>query len=170
MSAHQLDSGEDFDVFAGQCQQQVCAPFERRPANALNVEPIQPLHRCKLKPPEHWPNDGPTASRWLLSGGSPLVFGMCTQACPARSHGLLVDAIERGAVVAAEHPNFGGTVTVGPYHIAVGGIRFAMLHTGGTSDVTDDDFKTAADAARAFSYQVGWRRALAAAARWHDER
>jgi len=53
----------------------------RRRANALNVEVGAPIPRCTLKEPEHWPNKG-MAARWLLSGGSPLVFGPCSANCP----------------------------------------------------------------------------------------
>lgn len=51
----------------------------RRPGNGLCIEVGTPLPRCKLRTPSHWPQNGPGAARWLLSGGSPLVFGPC---CP----------------------------------------------------------------------------------------
>lgn len=57
------------------CRFRVEAPLERRPANALNLEIGQPAARCTLRYPEHWP-DG-MVLRWLGSGGSPLVLGVC---------------------------------------------------------------------------------------------
>jgi hypothetical protein len=65
------------------CQKLIQLGVPRRPANALNVEVGQPLDRCRLKTPEHWGDADPEAARWLLSGGSPLVLGMCTpNNCP----------------------------------------------------------------------------------------
>jgi hypothetical protein len=64
------------------CHELVEAEFLRRPSNALNVEPMQPGPRCRLRTPEHWKGKDPRASRWLLSGGSPLVLGPCAQPCP----------------------------------------------------------------------------------------
>lgn len=67
------------------CGQLVSADFLRRPANALNVEVMQPMPRCRRKMPEHWSGTGTSSLRWLASGGSPLVFGRCTPAnCPQR--------------------------------------------------------------------------------------
>lgn len=56
--------------------------LSRRPGNALNVELGLPLARCKLKIPKHWENSGVSAARWLMSGGSSLVLGVCTNNCP----------------------------------------------------------------------------------------
>jgi len=61
------------------CPHLITPELPRRPGNALNIEVGSPLARCKLKLPSHWPKDGPGAARWLMSGGSPLVFGPC---CP----------------------------------------------------------------------------------------
>ena len=57
---------------------------ERRPGNALNVEIGAPCARCKLKPPSHWKKttNSDMSARWLMSGGSPLVFGNCSTNCP----------------------------------------------------------------------------------------
>lgn len=51
-------AAKSFNLFAGRCPYRVVPDAERRPANALNVE-----------------------IGWLLSGGSPLVFGPCSRAC-----------------------------------------------------------------------------------------
>ena len=72
--------------FKGRLIHKIC-PFkitpsaENRRANALNVEVGSPLTRCQLQPPNHWNNGDIIGSRWLLSGGSPLVFGHCSNRC-----------------------------------------------------------------------------------------
>lgn len=82
---------------AAPCDQLLETALERRPANALNIEIGTALARCKMKPPEHWPTVkssriSPT-TRWLMSGGSALVFGSCSRNCPLRGHngGPLLD-------------------------------------------------------------------------------
>ena len=48
-------------------------------SNVLRIEIIQPLPRCLLKPPTHWSDAAKEKSlHWVLSGGSVLVFGYCT--------------------------------------------------------------------------------------------
>lgn len=64
------------------CPYRTGADLPRRPANALNIEVGAPLPRCVLKTPEHWGDSAPSARRWLLSGGSPFVFGPCSTDCP----------------------------------------------------------------------------------------
>jgi hypothetical protein len=64
----------------GACRSRVEIPLIRRPANALNVEPIQPLDRCLNKSPSHWPPG--MALRWRASGGEAYVFGLCSPRCP----------------------------------------------------------------------------------------
>ena len=64
------------------CPHRVQPELERRPVNGLCVEIGQPAARCTLKTPEEWqgrePKEGSSlATRWLWSGGSPLVFGCC---------------------------------------------------------------------------------------------
>lgn len=59
------------------CRHLIQLGVPSRPANALNVEVGQPLPRCRLRTPEHWGDADPRAARWLLSGGSPLVLGLC---------------------------------------------------------------------------------------------
>lgn len=57
-------------------------PLQR---NALRVEIGTPSPRCILKLPEHWPDKAKEYGgiRWLASGGSGLVFGLCTpNNCP----------------------------------------------------------------------------------------
>lgn len=71
----------DFKAFAARCPHYVETPLERRPGNALNVEIGAPVPRCTLKEPDHWPQKG-LGPRWLFSGGSPLVFGFCSEDCP----------------------------------------------------------------------------------------
>ena len=58
----------------------------RRPANALNCEPMQTgMSRCRLKTPEEWGEADPDARSWLGSGGSPFVLGFCTpNSCPLK--------------------------------------------------------------------------------------
>lgn len=41
-----------------------------------------PAARCRQKPPSSWAGCDPNGARWLLSGGSPLVFGECDNNCP----------------------------------------------------------------------------------------
>ena len=66
-----------------ECSKLLPVEFLHRKANALNVEPIQPLERCRLKTPEHWGSVDPEGVRWRWSGGSNLVFGRCTpNSCP----------------------------------------------------------------------------------------
>lgn len=61
------------------CSERVEMDVPRRPANALNVEVGTPLPRCRLKTPASWRGFDPRATRWLLSGGDPLVLGPCQQ-------------------------------------------------------------------------------------------
>lgn len=64
------------------CSGLVAPPLERRPGNALNMEIGQALPRCLDKPPRSWGTKAPMGLRWLGSGGSPLVFGLCSARCP----------------------------------------------------------------------------------------
>lgn len=80
----------EFDVDT--CVELVSPTLERRPANALNIEIGQPLLRCRLQTPEHWNGFDERATRWLLSGGSPLVLGVChAGACPKRNRSARED-------------------------------------------------------------------------------
>jgi hypothetical protein len=65
------------------CSDRIEPPLERRPGNALCIEIGQPLQRCRQQTPEHWNGHDAGATRWLLSGGSPFVLGLCSPAtCP----------------------------------------------------------------------------------------
>jgi hypothetical protein len=64
------------------CRYQIGMDVPRRPANALCIEVGTPATRCTMKPPENWKGTGVGAVRWLGSGGSPLVFGVCSADCP----------------------------------------------------------------------------------------
>ena len=64
------------------CKYMVEADLPRRRGSCLCIEVGQPLPRCKLKLPDHW-GGNVSAVRWLWSGGSPFVFGICTPGiCP----------------------------------------------------------------------------------------
>jgi hypothetical protein len=64
------------------CPCRIEIDVERRLANALNLEVGTPMPRCMRKPPEHWGESAPPVSRWLASGGSALVLGVCDFKCP----------------------------------------------------------------------------------------
>lgn len=66
-----------FAEFAATCPNRIDIPMIRRPVNGLNVEPIQPIPRCRERTPENWGDADPRAARWLLSGGDPMVLGFC---------------------------------------------------------------------------------------------
>ena len=97
--------------------------------------------------------------RWLGSGGSPLVFGPCTPGDCPRAFEIARTAIEAGLVLHATHPNFGGVLTVGPYHID--GLPFAIISHGCGVDL-DDEFGDSTVAIRVFEFQVGKRGLLTA--------
>lgn len=63
------------------CGASVTPIFQRRPTNALNVEPIQPWARCLDKKPLTWPK-GASSLRWIASGGEAWIFGPCSANCP----------------------------------------------------------------------------------------
>lgn len=60
-----------FDDLAPICPDRLSPAFERRPANALNVEIGAPAPRCADRSP-----DG-RGRAWLHSGGSALAYGHC---------------------------------------------------------------------------------------------
>ena len=143
------------------CERRRELDLPRRPANALNVEAIGPrFSRCTLKTPPNWPK-GATATRWVMSGGGLEVFGICSSACPKRAIPAVLAAVEAGLVVHAEHPDFGGTLTIGRYSSALY-TRFASIHHGGTCDVGYED-KEVIPVVRSFVFQIGERSSLAAA-------
>lgn len=72
-----------FDRGPAACPAYVEVELQRRPANALNLEIGQPRTRCRCKTPEKWGGIDPRATRWLLSGGDPLILGICeSRGCP----------------------------------------------------------------------------------------
>lgn len=73
----------DFVKLRSTCPERIEPEALRRRANALNVEIGPPAARCRLMPPEDWNGVDPRATRWIWSGGSPLVLGKCCcQDCP----------------------------------------------------------------------------------------
>lgn len=67
---------------ADACKSRVSLPLEPRPCNGLNIEISQSSPRCLNRPPADWPAG--MSLRWIGSGGSPLVFGLCNpERCPA---------------------------------------------------------------------------------------
>jgi hypothetical protein len=71
---------EAFTKYCEGCPNRIAPDVERRPGNALNVEIGTPVPRCKLRAPARHKG---MEVRWLLSGGSPLIFGACNRsACP----------------------------------------------------------------------------------------
>lgn len=71
-----------------ECPYRISPKPTMRPVNGLNIEISSPCNRCRIKVPSHWQND-PHGSRWLGSGGDPLVLGQCTPAnCPLIAHEL----------------------------------------------------------------------------------
>jgi hypothetical protein len=79
---------ERFKDFSARCPDRV-ELLLRRPANALNVEVGGwPLPRCRLQTPREWGDADPWATRWLASGGSPLVLEPCAcSGCPRANAG-----------------------------------------------------------------------------------
>ena len=145
------------------CEQLIRPTLLRRPGNALNIEIGAPLPRCRLKMPDNWTGSGRSSLRWIASGGDLTVFGPCTpNACPS-AFAYALSVVEAGGVLQCEHPDFGGTLTVGPYH-AADGQPFAILSHGCSVDL-DAQFESAVAAVRAFVFQVGKKSILAAASR-----
>lgn len=76
-------AAEGFARYCGACPHRIQPALERRPGNALNLEIGAPAARCTMRKPKHWGEVG--ALRWLGSGGSPLVFGVCSASgCPLK--------------------------------------------------------------------------------------
>lgn len=76
-----------WDELSATCAHRIEIDVPRRPANALCVEVGTPLPRCSRKLPPHWTGTGASALRWLASGGSPLVLGLCSPNCPRACEG-----------------------------------------------------------------------------------
>jgi len=72
-----------FKRYSGGCPYRKVPELQRRPVNGLNIEIGQGRNRCILQKPAHWP-DG-SVLRWLGSGGSITVFGICCAVhCPLK--------------------------------------------------------------------------------------
>jgi hypothetical protein len=72
-----------YEAGAEKCPMRMEMGIERRPANALNLEIGEASPRCRCRTPDEWGAFDVRAVRWLSSGGSPLVLGLCTpSACP----------------------------------------------------------------------------------------
>jgi len=137
-------------------------PEQRRPGNALNVEiPISGSPRCTLKTPSNWTKKV-TAARWILSGGDVLVFGHCDLNCPRNAVWFVKRAIDDGLIVQAEHPDFGGTLTVGKYTTACGKKKYAVIPHGCDENLYFED-ETSIAVSRSFVYQIGEKDATKAA-------
>lgn len=137
-------------------------PENKRPGNALSVEvPLSGAPRCTLKTPSNWP-PSISAARWLLSGGDVLVFGHCDSICPRNAVWFVKKAIDSGLIVQATHPDFGGTLTVGPYSTACEEDKYAVISHGCSEDLNFED-SYSISAARSFVYQIGEKAATKAA-------
>lgn len=157
------------------CSELITLGVPRRPANALNIEVGQPLDRCRLKTPDHWGSTDPRASRWILSGGSALVLGICSANCPKRvpcapegrsGAAAVAQAVSIGLVVHVEHPDFPITLTAGRSQRADGSHFFELIAHGSTCNMVGDfegEFENAIELGRALEFQVGNRRAFWAA-------
>ena len=69
------------------CRYQIEPESLPRQANALRIEVMSPSVRCTLRLPEHWSPGAKKlgALRWIGSGGSPMVLGVCQlSVCPLR--------------------------------------------------------------------------------------
>ena len=71
-----------FETYRKTCTARLRMIQERRPVNGLNVEIGGSFDRCLDKTPAAWRGQGVSGVRWLASGGSALVFGICSPACP----------------------------------------------------------------------------------------
>lgn len=77
------ERGADFQAMSETCGARVVLALIRRPGNALNVEPIQPMSRCRQRTPPEWGDVDPRGARWLASGGDAMILGICGRArCP----------------------------------------------------------------------------------------
>jgi hypothetical protein len=66
-----------WNELSSSCEYRIEPELERRPCNGLNVEIGQPMPRCSRRSPDRY------GLRWVLSGGSPLAYGLCVQGrCP----------------------------------------------------------------------------------------
>ncbi len=171
----------DWPTLRASCCFRIDFGIERRPANALNVEIMTPLSRCRQKLPEHWTGTGASALRWLGSGGSALVFGHCSRPCPAMDEGgdeeveagvsslgmakfddvvtKVTQRIREGRVLLSERLRAGKkrAISVGPYATATSTKRqYALCALPAMPDMNDCIFNSSADRiAREFVRLVG---------------
>lgn len=158
-----------FGEYSEGCPDKLGIPIERRPANALCVEYMEPAPRCKQQSP-----DG-RGSIWLLSGGSPLAYGRCCRSqCPrlAERDSLdamarefeetvkeIVDRISGGHVLLTERVRSGHrrAISVGPYRTATSTKRqYGLIVTPPPAGADDLHVYSSADrAAREFVRFVG---------------
>lgn len=65
------------------CPHRIGLEVIRRPGNVVALEHgCFGSNRCRLKTPKEWDGFDPRGTRWLYSGGSPMVFGHCDSHCP----------------------------------------------------------------------------------------
>ena len=65
------------------CAAYVAMGVPARKANALNIEVGQAQARCRCLTPEEWGAMDRRGVRWLMSGGTSLIFGLCSRpTCP----------------------------------------------------------------------------------------
>ena len=77
--SEKVSMSEYFKKFKANCPYLYKEDMPPRPVNGLNIEIGPPQDRCGLKLPAHWPQGARNrgAARWVLSGGSALIFGCC---------------------------------------------------------------------------------------------
>ena len=167
-----------FGEYSEGCPDKLGIPIERRPANALCVEYMEPAPRCKQQSP-----DG-RGSIWLLSGGSPLAYGRCCRsACPRLAERDSLDAMARefeetvreivgrisgGHVLLTERVRAGKrrAISVGPYRTATSKKQYGIIVTPPPAGEDDLRVYGGADrAAREFVRIVGVAEARDALAR-----
>lgn len=138
-----------FGEYSAECIDRLGIDIERRPANALNVEYMSPLPRCRQLSP-----DG-RGTAWLASGGSPLAYGHCCRSvCPRLNGGdtlvpmasdfeetvkKIVDVIGKGHVILTERIRAGRkrAISVGPYRTATSKRQYGLIITPPPEDVSD---------------------------------
>ena len=80
-----MPTAGDEDTDKTKCGYFVKTSWDGLQENALRIETFHPSDRCRAKTPKEWNGVDPTARRWLNSGGSPYVLGLCTSNCPVKT-------------------------------------------------------------------------------------
>ena len=84
---------DDFNSYITNCREHCSSRIDSgfmadaRQSNALRVETLRDTSpRCGMKPPAQWSEGAKRQGwgLWVMSGGSPSVFGHCDQDCPMR--------------------------------------------------------------------------------------